>query len=96
MKGIGVDNSSVIVLAPTGVVAFNIYGTMIHSALSILVNGTSFDINGECLKHLQKKLNGVSYIIIDEKSMVGCCMLALINMRLRQAFPENQNQPFGG
>ncbi|CAG8693793.1 19015_t:CDS:2 [Cetraspora pellucida] len=90
-----IDSSPVIVLAPTGVAAFNIHGTTIHSALSLPVNCNNFDINGECLKQLQKKLNGVKYIIIDEKSMVRHRMLTLIDMRLRQAFPENQNQPFG-
>ncbi|CAG8641197.1 7999_t:CDS:2 [Cetraspora pellucida] len=92
----GVESSPIIVLAPTGVTAFNIHGTTIHSALSIPISGTNIDIKGESLKQLQKKLNGVKYIIIDEKSMIGCCMLALIDMRLCQAFPEKQNQPFGG
>lgn len=92
----GIDSSPVIVLAPTGVAAFNIHGTTIHLALSIPVNGNNFEITGERLKQLQKKLDGVRYIIIDEKSMVGRRMLSIIDMRLRQAFPENKNQPFGG
>jgi len=36
------------------------------------------------------------YLVIDEKSMVGRRMLALIDLRLRQAFPEHQNHVFGG
>jgi hypothetical protein len=52
-------------------------------------------LNGNRLKNLQKKLEGIEYLIIDEKSMVGCRILALIDMRLRQAFPEKQNQVFG-
>jgi hypothetical protein len=28
--------------------------------------------------------------------MVGCRMLTLIDMRLRQAFSEHSNEPFGG
>ena len=36
------------------------------------------------------------YFIVDEKSMVRRRMLALIDMRLRQIFPENANEPFGG
>ncbi|PKC62718.1 hypothetical protein RhiirA1_312493, partial [Rhizophagus irregularis] len=31
----GAETSPVIVLAPTGIAAFNIYGTMIYSTLSI-------------------------------------------------------------
>ncbi|CAG8650540.1 20725_t:CDS:2 [Cetraspora pellucida] len=92
----GVESSPIIVLALTGVAAFNIHGTTIHSTLSIPINGNNIDIKGESLKQLQKKLNDVRYIIIDEKSMVGRRMLALIDMRLHQAFPENHNQPFGG
>jgi hypothetical protein len=45
-------------------------------------------LNGDRLKKLQKKLEDIKYFIIDEKSMVGRRMLALIDMRLRQAFPE--------
>jgi ATP-dependent DNA helicase PIF1 len=87
--------SPVLVLAPTGVAAFNIRGVTIHSALSIPIGSNNFDIDGERLKQLQKRLGGVNYLIIDEKSMVGRRMLALIDMRLRQAFPEHKNQPFG-
>ena len=45
---------------------------------------------------LQDRLKDIRYIIIDEKSMVGRRMLALIDMWLRQAFPEHNNEPFGG
>ena len=86
-----------LVLAPTGVAAFNIRGRTVHSALSIPIhiNDNSLDMNGERLKCLQQRLEGVKYIIIDEKSMVGRRMLALIDMRLRQAFPDHKNEPFG-
>ena len=87
--------SPILVLALTGVAAFNIHGAMIYSALSIPVNSSNFDIGGERLKQLQKRLHDVKYIIIDEKSMVGRKMLTLIDMRLRQAFPKHQDQPFG-
>src|ERR1700722_11402912 len=94
------QNPPVIVLAPTGVAAFNINGATIHSMLSIpIINdkrGKGLDIDGERLKQLQERLQGVHYVIIDEKSMVGRRMLAQIDTRLRQAFPENKNVPFGG
>ncbi|GBC15565.1 ATP-dependent DNA helicase PIF1 [Rhizophagus irregularis DAOM 181602=DAOM 197198] len=90
------EHSPVLVLAPTGVAAFNIRGITIHSALSIPISNNKLDLNGERLKKLQKKLEGVEYLIIDEKSMVGRRMLALIDMRLRQAFPQKQNKVFGG
>ncbi len=96
MAGIG-SKSPVLVLAPTGVAAFNINGMTIHSNLSIpIITNKSLDLNGERLKQLQDRLKDVQYIIIDEKSMVGRRILALIDMRLRQAFPEHNNEPFGG
>ncbi|CAG8746319.1 9155_t:CDS:2 [Cetraspora pellucida] len=49
--------SLVLVFAPTGVVAFNIYRTTIHSALSIPIGSTNLDIDSKQLKQLQKRLN---------------------------------------
>ncbi|GES80911.1 ATP-dependent DNA helicase Pif1-like [Rhizophagus clarus] len=92
------SKSPMIVLALTGVAAFNIDGITIHSGLSISIINDSkrLDINGERLKQLQDKLSDVRYVIIDEKSMIGRRMLAIIDMRLQQAFPEHNNEPFGG
>ncbi|CAG8731866.1 2836_t:CDS:1 [Cetraspora pellucida] len=39
--------SPILVIAPTGIAAFNIHRTTVHSALSISVNSTNFDISGE-------------------------------------------------
>ena len=76
--------SPVLVLAPTGVAAFNINGITVHSALSIpIIANKNLDINGERLKQLQNRLQDVIYIVIDEKSMIGRKMLGLINMRLQ-------------
>jgi hypothetical protein len=38
----------------------------------------------------------VKYILIDEMSFIGRNLLTKIDSRLRQAFPENANIPFGG
>ncbi len=89
------ENSSIIIFTPTRVMTFNIYESTIYLTLSILINSTNFNIDGKCLKYLQKRLNDVNYVIIDKKSMVECCMLTLIDMQLRIAFSEYQNQPFG-
>src|SRR6266496_4311680 len=76
--------SPVLVIAPTGVAAFNINGSTIHSTLSIpIFNTKNFDLDGNRLKQLQERLQNVIYLIIDEKSMVGRRMLALIDIRLR-------------
>src|SRR3954453_2825554 len=95
MVGIG-SKSPVLVLAPTGVAAFNINGTTIHSKLSIPIKNKDLDLKDEQLKQLQNRLEDVQYVIIDEKSMVRCRMLALIDMRLRQAFLNYNNEAFGG
>jgi len=87
----------VLVIAPTGVAAFNINGATIHSTLAIpIINSKNVDLEGDRLKQLQDRLQNIKYLIIDEKSMVGRRMLALIDIRLRQAFPENKDEPFGG
>ena len=59
--------SSILVLAPTGVAAFNICGITIHSVLFILISKNNFDLSGDHLKILQNKLDGIEYLIIDEK-----------------------------
>ena len=71
MAGVG-SKSPVLVIAPTGVAAFNIMGITIHSALSIpIIANKNLEISGERLKQLQNRLQDVIYIVIDEKSMVG-------------------------
>jgi len=81
----------------TGVVAFNIHSVIIHSAFLILISkNDNLKLTSEHLKKLQKNLNSVSYFIIDKKSMIGHHMLALVDMRLCQAFLKYQNQLFKG
>jgi len=46
------------------------------------------------LNQLQNKLKDISYIIINEKSMISCQMLALIDLRFWQAFSEYNNEQF--
>ena len=91
------EDNPVLVIAPTGVAAFNINEATIHLKLSIPVGkNKNFDLEGIGLKKLQERLQDISYFIIDEKSMVGRRMLGLIDTRLRQAFPDHKNEPFGG
>src|SRR4051794_17547810 len=74
------SKSPMIVLALTGVTAFNIDGITLHSELSIpIINDSKrLKINGEWLKQLQDKLNHVRYVVIDEKSMISHRMLTII------------------
>ncbi len=72
--------SPVLVLVLTSVAAYNINGMMIHLTLSILIIIKNLDINSERLNKLQNRLQNVSYIIIDKKSMVGQRTLVIIDM----------------
>ena len=56
------------VIAPTGVVAFNISRMTIHSTLSVpIINNKKFELEGNQLKQLQERLANVIYLIIDKK-----------------------------
>ncbi len=78
------SKSSILVITPTGVAAFNINRSTIHSMLSIsFINDNNVDLNSNKLKQLQERLKDVTYFIIDEKSIVGRRMLELIDTRLR-------------
>ncbi|CAN0450826.1 unnamed protein product, partial [Ascophyllum nodosum] len=68
--------------APTGMAAFLIGGSTLHSLLSLPVRDRK-DLQGDSLKKLQARLAGVKYIIIDELSMVSQVQMAWIDRRLR-------------
>jgi hypothetical protein len=68
------------VLAPTGVAAFNIEGSTIHSSLSVPICGKNVDLKGESLKKIQNKLKDIQYFIIDEMSMVRRRFLFIIDL----------------
>ena len=76
------------VTAPTGAAAFNVHGNTLHSLLSLPVKGESKDLEGKQLQTLQKLLEGVKYLIVDEMSMVGRKMFGQVDRRLRQMFPH--------
>ena len=61
-----------------------------------ITRGEFKDLQGESLNNLQKSMNGVKYVIINEMSMVGRKMFGEVDKRLRQAFPQNSNCVFGG
>ena len=89
-------SNKVRVTAPTGVAAFNVHGCTLHSLLQLPTKGDFKDLQGESLIKLQQYLNGVTYIIIDEMSMVGRKFMGQIDRRLRQAFPSCAHQILGG
>jgi ATP-dependent DNA helicase PIF1 len=82
------------VFALSGVAALNIHGRTLHSGFSLPLNGFA-PLTGSRLANLQLIWEGVYFIIIDEKSMLGLRTLAKIDSRCRQLFPQNVNKPFG-
>jgi ATP-dependent DNA helicase PIF1 len=85
------------VVAATGKAANNVLGRTIHELLSIHPNNPECsNLIGNPLIALQNRLKGVNILFVDEFSLLGCRMLARIDSRLRQAFPERSSQPFGG
>ncbi|SRR6266498_5422563 len=91
------SKSLLLVITLISIVVFNINERMIYLILSISIfNNKKFNLNSTCLKQLQEKLQNITYIIIDEKNMIGHYMLILIDMRLRQAFSKNNNKAFKG
>ena len=61
-----------VVTATTGKASYNIKGITIHSLLKLPVGSRrQKDLTGETLARLQKSLNGVEYILIDEYSMLA-------------------------
>ncbi|XP_059076335.1 uncharacterized protein LOC131875721 [Cryptomeria japonica] len=85
----------ILALAPTGIAAFNINATPIHSALKIPIKDMH-PLQGQALTVLQEDMKYVRYILIDEMSFIGPKLLLRIDMRLHEAFPNRQHLPFGG
>ena len=95
--GIDFSQTKVLMLAPTGKVAYNITGNTIHSALAItasqsLRNYKSLD--SIRLNTIQCQLGGIKLIFIDEISMVGNTMFTVqINRKLKDI--KGSSLPFG-
>jgi len=76
-----------LILALTGVAAFNIKALKIHSALHIPLVSIH-PIEGKSLLHIKEKIRHVKYILIDEMSFIGPKLLSHIDDRLRDVFPS--------
>ncbi|XP_069108859.1 uncharacterized protein [Argopecten irradians] len=91
------DDVSVLLVAPTGVAAFNIGGSTIHNALAIPVEATTAyqPLSDEKLNTLRSKLAQLQLVIIDEISMVDKKLLSYVHGRLRQIKQTGDHSPFG-
>ena len=84
------------VTATTGKASFNINGCTIHSLLKLPVGPRhNKELTGQGLVTLQTKLKDISYILIDEYSMLGQTLFGWIDRRCRQATGKN-DEVFGG
>ena len=81
--------------APTGVAGNQISGTTLHSLLRLPINKDFKPLSAIDKAQLQKKLKDIRYLIIDEKSMLGLRQLLWIDDRLREAFPDRNDEFFG-
>ena len=74
------------ITATTGKASYNIRGCTIHSLLKLPVGSKgNKELTGQSLVRLQSFLKDISYILIDEYSMLGQSMLGWIDKRCRQA-----------
>jgi len=84
------------VIAPTGRAAYIAHGQTIHSVLHIPVNQSLnyTRLDHDTLNTVRTQVGHIKVWLIDEISMVGNKMFALIHQRLQEIY--NNAQPFGG
>ena len=92
-----IDNgrSLFLLLAPTGIAAFNIHAKTINSTLKIPIKDMR-PLQGQSLAIFQEEMRHIRYILIDEMSFLGPKLFIQIDSRLREAFPDKKTSPFGG
>lgn len=78
----------------TGIAAKNISGQTLHALLRLLQAGQAAKRGSKTNQELIAMWRGVDYLLIDEVSMIGCGLLAKINMALELA--KESKSPFGG
>lgn len=76
-------------LAPTGVATYAIDGQTLYKLLKLPSRGVFEELSSTTLQTVQADLNGIMYLIIDEKSMIGLSQLKMIELRLSQALSSS-------
>ena len=88
------DQKNIVVLAPTGVAALNVWWQTIHAFCKFSITVTIKNAAKSGTKaHKQELYKHIDIIIIDEISMVRADMLDCLDIFLRKA--KNNNKPFG-
>ena len=67
-----------VVTATTGIAAFSIKGETLHSAAQLPIREYR-ELQGDSLQRLQLRLEGKSFLIVDEMSMIGHKMLSSLD-----------------
>ena len=91
------EEMCVLVSAPTGKAAFNVFGMTLHCTFKLPSNdhwGKTSNLKDDVLNSLRVKLAKTKLFIIDEISMVSVKQLYDIDQRLRQVFSTSED--FGG
>ncbi|XP_052119456.1 ATP-dependent RecD-like DNA helicase isoform X1 [Frankliniella occidentalis] len=77
-------------MAPTGTAA-NVLGmkcSTIHSACRLRPREAYKPLEGDRLRKFQEEWEDVSFVFVDESSMIGCRLLSSMERRLREAKPH--------
>jgi ATP-dependent DNA helicase PIF1 len=81
--------------APTGIAAFNIRGTTLHTAFRISPKLWA-PLKPAAADNLQRTNARVKVSIFDEKSMMGQRMLGQVDSRSEQIYPDSPGERLGG
>ena len=88
---------SVVKLAAfTGKAAYQVGGVTIHSLLAVGNIHNPQPLLLETLRRLQRDIQHIHFLFLDEMSMIGLKLLLLIDHRLRELRPQYRDIPFGG
>ncbi|XP_062414175.1 uncharacterized protein LOC119206796 [Pungitius pungitius] len=91
------DELCVLLTAPTGIAAYNLNASTIHTTFSIATNVTLpyTPLGEEKINTLRAKYSNLQILVIDEISMVDHRLLAYVHGRLRQIKQSGNFSPFG-
>nr|XP_033961050.1 ATP-dependent DNA helicase PIF1 [Pseudochaenichthys georgianus]XP_033961052.1 ATP-dependent DNA helicase PIF1 [Pseudochaenichthys georgianus] len=91
------DKVSVLLTAPTGIAAYSLGASTIHSTFSIGldVKPPYTPLGEERVSTLRAELSDLQILVIDEISMVNHNLLAYVHGRLRQIKQISDHSPFG-
>ena len=91
------EDIRIAVCAYTGLAAYNVQGSTLHSTFCVEPNKKLKykQLSDDKRNTLRTKYRNLSVLIVDEVSMVGNGMLNILHHRL-QEIKCNYNQPFGG